>query len=104
MRKDSHTMKSIAMLALVFLPSSTIAVCIPCLAIPVVFAYPLSKAVFSSPFFSVDDAVSPSRFRVSEKFWIFWCVTSPVTVLVIVLWMMYNRVTIRRWEKNLKSQ
>ncbi|OAQ67202.1 corA-like mg2+ transporter protein domain-containing protein [Pochonia chlamydosporia 170] len=85
MQKDSNTMKSIAVLALVFLPASTVA------------------AIFSSPFFSMDDAVSPQKFRVSGELWIFWSIVAPMTLAVVAMWLAYDRMAVRRWEKDLQS-
>jgi hypothetical protein len=63
----------------------------------------LYKEIFSWPFFSVDSTVSPPRFLVSEKFRIFWSVVAPVTVIVVVLWLAYDHITVKRFEKALKS-
>ena len=72
MRDDSHSMKTIAIVGLLFLPPATLA------------------AIFSSVFFSFfqgDDGAM--RWEVSPFFWVFWVVSVPVTIAVIVL---------RKWE------
>ncbi|QUC17607.1 uncharacterized protein UV8b_01848 [Ustilaginoidea virens] len=86
MQKDSNAIKSITLLAFVFLPASTVA------------------AVFSTPFFSADDGASPKRLVVSENVWMFWSVVVPLTVVVVVLWLAHDRITVRRWEKALQRR
>jgi hypothetical protein len=76
--------------------------------VPSVFSYfpsnhLLLKAIFSSPFFSMDRTVSPPNFLISDFFWIFWSVVGPVTIIVILLWLASHHITVKRWEKALRS-
>lgn len=72
MQKDSSSMKTIAAMTLIFLPAGTVA------------------AMFGSQFFnlSVDNKGSP-HFAVSPLFWIFWAVSIPLTIVLVVLWQWY---------------
>ncbi|KAI0553643.1 hypothetical protein F4679DRAFT_429984 [Xylaria curta] len=65
-RKDSQAMIAIAFITLVFLPPTFI------------------STVFSTSFFDFGDGGV-----VSGKFWIYWVITIPITVLVNVLWYRY---------------
>jgi Mg2+ and Co2+ transporter CorA len=79
--RDSSAMKSIAVLTMVFLPCTAIANII-------------------GPFVQFDrDAGS---FRMVPQFGIFWAIAAPVTVLVILVWVIWSkrdqlRATLKRW-------
>ncbi|KAH0538563.1 hypothetical protein FGG08_004851 [Glutinoglossum americanum] len=65
-KRDSSAMKTIAVLTLVFLPGTLVA------------------SVFSTNMF---DFRSPNPEPiVSRKFWIYWAVTAPFTILVLAIW------------------
>ncbi|KAH8594331.1 hypothetical protein B0O99DRAFT_625607 [Bisporella sp. PMI_857] len=69
--RDSSTMKGIALLTMVFLPSTALA------------------AIFSmSPFFSGDP--NNSRLIVSGNIWVFWATAIPVTIAVIVIFAVWT--------------
>ncbi|KAH0558726.1 hypothetical protein GP486_004630 [Trichoglossum hirsutum] len=67
-KKDSSAMKTIAVLTLVFLPGTFVA------------------SIFSSTIFDFR-----SESILSNKFWIYWVVTLPLTALVIALWIAWYR-------------
>ncbi|KND93003.1 hypothetical protein TOPH_02380 [Tolypocladium ophioglossoides CBS 100239] len=60
-RSDSATMRIIAFVSLLFLPSTYI------------------SAIFSTSFFKFDDN---SVWRVSDKFWVYWAVAVPLTLIL----------------------
>jgi Mg2+ and Co2+ transporter CorA len=71
---DSHAMKFIAVLTLIFLPVTGVA------------------TVFSSPFFSVDFDADSTPLRVARCFWKFWAVVAPLTFgtcLLCILWFQF---------------
>jgi len=71
---DSHAMKFIAVLTLIFLPITGVA------------------TVFSSPFFSVDFDTVSTPLRVARCFWKFWAVVAPLTFgtcLLCILWFQF---------------
>ncbi|KAJ5760679.1 hypothetical protein N7520_007835 [Penicillium odoratum] len=70
MQEDSSSMATIAFVTLVFLPMSTV------------------STVFGSQFFNFD----PYLVRISQSFWIFWLVSIPLTLVVLLFW----RVSIGR--------
>lgn len=75
MRADSNAMKTIAVVTLVFLPSTLVA------------------SVFGSAFFSFNHDTSAtttntSTIEVSPFFWIFWVVTIPLTLFVLLGWWL----------------
>lgn len=62
-------MHTIALITLVFLPSTLVA------------------AVFGSSFFDFDmDDEKNSITHISPLFWMFWVISVPVTVVVVLLW------------------
>ncbi|GAB7329926.1 hypothetical protein MBLNU13_g01631t1 [Cladosporium sp. NU13] len=71
---DSHAMKFIAVLTLIFLPVTGVA------------------TVFSSPFFNVDFDLDSTPLRVAQCFWKFWAVVAPLTFgtcLLCMLWFQF---------------
>ncbi|KAF2171785.1 hypothetical protein M409DRAFT_18018 [Zasmidium cellare ATCC 36951] len=68
MKNDSHAIKAIAILTLIFLPLTGIG------------------SVFSTPFFDVDFDSESRMLRVARSFWIFWAITIPLTGLLLGSW------------------
>lgn len=71
-QKDSAAMKTVAFLTLTFLPATFI------------------SAIFSTSFFNFD--AGEGIWAVSDKIWIFWVVSIPVTLITIMLWFFWHRV------------
>lgn len=71
-QKDSAAMKTVAFLTLTFLPATFI------------------SAIFSTSFFNFDG--EQGTWKVSDKFWIYWAVSIPVTSFTILLWFFWHRV------------
>lgn len=71
-QKDSAAMKTVAFLTLTFLPATFI------------------SAVFSTSFFNFD--AEQGVWAVSDKIWIYWVVSVPVTSITILLWFFWHRV------------
>ncbi|KAE8166910.1 hypothetical protein BDV40DRAFT_285040 [Aspergillus tamarii] len=69
MQADSNSMATIAFVTLVFLPVSTV------------------STIFGNQFFNFD----PVTIRISQSFWIFWVVTIPLTLLVLIVWRVSNK-------------
>lgn len=71
---DSHAMKFIAVLTLIFLPVTGV------------------STVFSSPFFEVDFDQDSAPLRVARCFWKFWAVVAPLTLgigLLCYFWFQF---------------
>ncbi|PVH69386.1 hypothetical protein DL98DRAFT_505830 [Cadophora sp. DSE1049] len=77
---DSGAMKAISLLGLVFLPGTFIC------------------ALFSTSFFNFSPAseTKPQHWTVSEKFWIYWVVAIPVTIVTVACWVSWQR-GLKRW-------
>jgi len=75
-KTDSATMKTISTLGLLFLPGTFIC------------------AIFSTSFFnfSPGSRTEPQHWTVSEKFWIYWAVTIPLTITTSLFWYYWQRV------------
>jgi hypothetical protein len=73
---DSKLMMLIALVTLIFLPSSTIA------------------SIFGSQFFVFNtDAGKSADLKLSNQFWLFWAISVPVTSLVLLVgWLYFRRM------------
>ncbi|KAM0215124.1 hypothetical protein ACHAQD_008450 [Fusarium lateritium] len=71
-QSDSAAMKTIAFVSLTFLPATFI------------------SALFSMSFFKVDD--DTGVWSVSGKFWLYWVIAIPVTLLTGGLWLLWQKV------------
>lgn len=78
MRSDSYSIKTLSILAMIFLPISTV------------------SSIFGTEFFSTEaigdsDPGSPATYTtyVSSRFWLFWVVAVPVTLLCVVGWGLW---------------
>ncbi|KAF2129100.1 hypothetical protein P153DRAFT_341599 [Dothidotthia symphoricarpi CBS 119687] len=70
MQSESQSMKTIAVMTLVFMPLGTVA------------------AIFGTQFMKLEDE-KPYRLRVSNDFWLLWLIAVPLTVLVMIIWRMW---------------
>lgn len=68
---DSAAMKTIAFLTLIFLPATFI------------------SSVFSMSFFNFSP--DTGKWTRSNRFWVYWVVTIPITVLVGFLWLLWQK-------------
>ncbi|EFQ89187.1 hypothetical protein PTT_14651 [Pyrenophora teres f. teres 0-1] len=76
-KRDSSAMKSISLLTMIFLPATAIATVI-------------------SPFIDLD--ADKTRLVMAPQFYVFWAVSAPVTIAVIIAWIMWlQRAEIARF-------
>ncbi|OJD30626.1 mg2+ transporter zinc transport protein [Diplodia corticola] len=83
-QEDSRSMHTIALITLVFLPSTLIA------------------TVFSSSFFDftmADDDNNETGVHLSSLFWIFWVISIPITLVVVCLWWSLKWCSNRKKKK-----
>lgn len=95
-KRDSGAQKTIALLGAVFLPGAYLA------------------SVFSMTFFNFqsngdDNSDSPpssasnssnsTQSVVSPKFWIYWAVTIPVTIVIVGVWFVWERNRERKYQE-----
>ncbi|KAL1616179.1 hypothetical protein SLS56_011503 [Neofusicoccum ribis] len=71
-QEDSRSMHTIALITLVFLPSTLIA------------------TVFSSSFFDFSVDNKSSSVHLSSLFWVFWVISIPITAVVVYLWWNFS--------------
>ncbi|KAL4908528.1 hypothetical protein BDW74DRAFT_175210 [Aspergillus multicolor] len=87
LQADSSTMATIAFVTLVFLPITTV------------------STIFGSQFFNT--APDNASIEVSKDFWIFWVVSIPLTLLVLLGWTLWQRKgavnTHNAWKQTLRS-
>ncbi|KAF2099787.1 hypothetical protein NA57DRAFT_75292 [Rhizodiscina lignyota] len=81
-RRDSASMKTIAVVTLVFLPGTFVA------------------AIFSMSMFQwiSQGGGSDSSQVLSGWFWLYWAVTVPLTVVILIVWIIWYRWTDKRYK------
>lgn len=77
--RDSAAMKVISLLGAIFFPGAYIA------------------SVFSMTFFNFQN--SGSEPAVSNKFWIYWVVTIPVTIMIVAIWYVWEKKRDARYDR-----
>ncbi|KAI4171626.1 MAG: hypothetical protein LQ343_004104 [Gyalolechia ehrenbergii] len=81
--RDSSSMKAIAVLTMVFLPSTAVA------------------TIFSmGPFWTNEPG---SVLSVSSEFWLYWAVALPLTTVVMVIWQTWLWIYRKRQMRRLKD-
>lgn len=100
-KRDSTQMRSIALLTMIFLPGTYVAVrpntFFRPLSSPSKLMTPLEQSFFAMPLFKWDADPTKKERIYSDKFWIYWVVTASLTLAVIVVWVLFScRSRIRR--------
>ena len=95
---DSAAMKTIAVLTLTFLPATFVSVWKFSLPRQVLQQLTALQAVFSMTFFdfSPRNEAHPEAWVVSEKIWIYWVISLPLTIVTILSWFTWQRKFRRR--------
>ncbi|KAJ4369723.1 hypothetical protein N0V83_005486 [Neocucurbitaria cava] len=70
MQSENQSMKTIAVMTLLFMPLSTVA------------------SIFGSQFMKLQDE-APFHMKVSQDFWLLWLIAVPLTVVVMVIWRVW---------------
>ena len=88
--RDSAQMKAIAILTMIFLPSTALAVRLSCLQCFIgLVSTDGHKTIFSmSSFFEVDD---DGNLKVLPNFWVFWAISVPITLGVLSSYYLWIR-------------
>jgi flagellar biosynthesis/type III secretory pathway M-ring protein FliF/YscJ len=90
-------MKSLALLTMVFLHGTAIAVRAYNRLVTVT---DIEQSFFAMPFFNETvDVTGNASLETRPQFWIYWVVTIPLTLSVLGLWIIWLRITARRHEK-----
>ena len=77
MQSENQSMKTIAVMTLIFMPLSTTA------------------GIFGTQFMKLDE-YAPFHVRVSQDFWLLWIIAVPLTVIVVLIWRIwYNNARVR---------
>jgi hypothetical protein len=78
-KRDSAAMKTISLLGVIFFPGAYLA------------------SVFSMTFFNFqNEGPQPA---VSGKFWIYWVITIPVTMVIVGIWYVWEKKRDARYDK-----
>ncbi|KAH7392943.1 hypothetical protein BKA66DRAFT_547318 [Pyrenochaeta sp. MPI-SDFR-AT-0127] len=70
MQSENQSMKTIAVMTLIFMPLSTVA------------------GIFGTQFMKIQED-APFRITVSRDFWLLWVIAVPLTVIVMVIWRVW---------------
>jgi CorA-like Mg2+ transporter protein len=70
-RRDNATMKALAFIGVLYLPGTFI------------------SGIFGSNFVNYSPSNGPD-WQLSDKFWIYWVITIPVTVFTVLLWVVLD--------------
>ncbi|KAJ4357070.1 hypothetical protein N0V95_002808 [Ascochyta clinopodiicola] len=70
MQSENQSMKTIAVMTLIFMPLSTVA------------------GIFGTQFIRLDED-APFRIHVSQDFWLLWVIAAPLTVTVVLIWRVW---------------
>lgn len=91
-------MKTLALLSMVFLPGTAIAVRI----YNIIFmnVTDIKQSFFAMPFFNMTvDVTGNTSLETRPQFWIYWAITIPLTLLILALWIVWLQSTTRKHEK-----
>ena len=69
-RQDNNNMKLIAVVGLVYLPGTFV------------------SGLFGMNFFQFEDQGGYQTWKVSDKFWMYWAITLPLTLTTISIWVL----------------
>ncbi|KAJ4378680.1 hypothetical protein N0V86_005551 [Didymella sp. IMI 355093] len=73
MMSENQSMKTIAVMTLIFMPLSTVA------------------GIFGTQFMKLDED-APWHIRVSQDFWLLWVIAVPLTLIVLLIWRVWYHV------------
>jgi hypothetical protein len=91
-------MKSLALLTMVFLPGTAIAVRIYNKDLMTITD--IMQSFFAMPFFDVTvDVAGNAILETRPQFWMYWVITIPLTLSVLGLWIVWLRYIAKRHEK-----
>jgi hypothetical protein len=86
-RSDNVVIKSITVLTIFFLPATFFSVSGRIWFLRLKCAHFNMKALFSTTFFTFGD----DGWEVSDKIWLYWAVTVPTTVIVLLIYNLFVR-------------
>jgi uncharacterized membrane protein len=102
-KRDSSAMKAIAVLTMFFLPGTFFAVSSNSLQSSLLFLLTKLQAFFAMPLFNWGSSTSDSTSLVNAEFWIYWAVTVPSTILVLLVWRLWYVFDEWRWSREKKG-
>lgn len=77
-------MKALALIGVLYLPGTFI------------------SGIFGMSFFNYNPPNNNSDWMMSDKFWIYWAITIPVTIFTVMLWAMLDE-TVEMYKKSIKK-
>lgn len=85
-RRDNATMKALALIGVLYLPGTFI------------------SGIFGMTFFNYNppNNSNSADWMMSDKFWIYWAITIPVTIFTVLLWAMLDE-TVEMYKKSMNK-
>ena len=85
-RRDNATMKALALIGVLYLPGTFI------------------SGIFGMSFFNYNPPSNndSADWMMSDKFWIYWAITIPVTIFTVMLWAMLDE-TVELYKRSIKK-
>ncbi|KAL1880606.1 hypothetical protein Daus18300_001217 [Diaporthe australafricana] len=83
-KRDSTSMKTISLLGSIFLPATLLA------------------SIFSMTFFNFQNGLTDGNDNgpvVAPTFWIYWAVAIPITLIIVIIWWIWDRTREARYAK-----
>ena len=99
-KRDSSAMKTLALITIVFLPTTAVAVSILTHWLLAMLKH--LQTIFSmGTFFDTNTGDGGDQVKTSPQFWIFWCVAIPLTLGTLMIWILWiNRKQVSQlWDK-----
>jgi len=69
-RQDNNNMRSIAVVGLIYLPGTFV------------------SGMFGMNFFDFSEESGHQSWKVSDKLWMYWAITLPLTLVTVIVWVM----------------
>jgi Mg2+ and Co2+ transporter CorA len=78
-RQDNNNMRSIAVVGLVYLPGTFV------------------SGLFGMNFFDFSEESGVQSWKISSKFWVYWAITIPLTLVTILVWVLAFHGDALKW-------
>lgn len=87
-KRDSASMKTIAVVTLAFLPATFVSVSSSISTLQTTLQANSSlKTVFSMSFFELSvDEQGATQWNMADQFWIYWAIAAPLTFMTLAIW------------------
>ena len=98
-KRETAAMKAIAVGTLTFLPATFVSVSTSSrLRRPALLIFRSSKSIFSTSFFDYQPGHDDSKeeFTMSSKFWLYWVLAAPLSIVMVLAWLLWEKQIVKR--------